>query len=73
MVNRAHIELFEDWLDRMGIDIGVREWRDQAAELLGKSPRMCAYYREGRDIPRDTLYLMDALLQGYRPKHLAHK
>lgn len=36
--------------------------------LLGKSIRMISYYREGREIPRDMLLLMDATANGYRPR-----
>jgi len=73
MLLDANIKLFEDWLDAMGIDVVSSDWRDQAAKLLGKSRRMAGYYREGRCIPRDTLLLMDALQQGYRPRHYAHR
>lgn len=56
------------WMDRMEDVTGTPITTEEAARLLGKSVRMVRYYEEGRDIPRDTLLLMDALLQGYTPK-----
>lgn len=68
MQTETYSALFESWLDQMGIDVDSSDWAEKAGRLLGKSPRMVAYYREGREIPRDTLLLMEALRQGFRPK-----
>lgn len=71
MVMTAEIRptTFDLWLDRMADELGVEKvTMAQAAALLGKSERMIGYYMEGREVPRDTLLLMDALLKGYRPK-----
>lgn len=56
------------WMDRMEDVVGYPLTSDTAAKLLGKSERMIRYYEEGREIPRDTLLLMDALAKGFMPK-----
>ncbi len=56
--------IFLAWMDEM--DLSATE----AADMLGKSHRMIGYYLGGRNIPRDTIYLMDAVTQGYCPPHL---
>ena len=43
---------------------------EEAADMLGKSHRMIGYYLGGRNIPRHTIYLMDAIAHGYCPRHL---
>ena len=65
VIDQKTRNVFVDWLDEMELDV------ERAAKLLGKSLRMVQYYEQGRDIPLDTLYLMDALAQGYRPRRWA--
>jgi hypothetical protein len=71
MVDSAHKRIFLAWLSEMEIDVLSPHWRAAAAKWLGKSERMMGYYFEGKPIPADTLMLMDALAQGYRPKRWA--
>lgn len=52
--------------DRLGLD-AEKITLKRAAELLGKTLRAVQYYEEGREVPRDTLLLMDAYMRGYRP------
>lgn len=59
-------------MERMDIDPAASDWRAQCGKLLGKSERMVGYYREGYNIPRDTLLLMGAYVEGYRPKAFGH-
>ena len=59
--------VFTIWLDEMDFT------SEQAAELLGKSVRMVKYYEGGRELPVDTMYLMDALAEGYRPRRLVSR
>jgi hypothetical protein len=59
--------LFEQWLDEMELT------HAQAAVLLGKTERMVAYYEAGRPLPLTTLYLMEALSTGFRPRHALRK
>lgn len=68
MTDEMRPTLFKIWMDRMEDECGFPLTTDEAARLLGKSVRMIRYYEEGREIPRDTLLLMDAVLQGYKPK-----
>jgi hypothetical protein len=56
------------WMDSMEDVLGHPLTSEQAGRLLGKSARMIRYYEEGREIPKDTRLLMDALAQGYTPR-----
>lgn len=58
---------FVSWIEEMSAKFGKPLTFDKARKMLGKSPRMVAYYAAGRKIPSDTLILMDAYLKGYRP------
>lgn len=73
MSNVRHNNVFNVWLDRMADELGVTAVTvDRAAELLGKTPRMISYFIDGSHSPQlSTLMLMDALVQGYRPKKWA--
>ena len=53
---------FVRWLDVMEFTT------EQAAELLGKSPRMVQYYEMGRVPPVDTRKLMTAIWEGFAPR-----
>lgn len=57
-----HKNTFTDWLERVDMS------REEAGQMLGKSPRMIKYYIEGRPLSLSTIILMDALERGYRPK-----
>lgn len=69
-MNRAETSarLFESWMERVDVSPRDPAWREKCAKLLGKSLRSISYYREGQNIPRDTLLLMDATASGYRPR-----
>jgi hypothetical protein len=73
VIDESRVALFRLWLDRMEDVVGHKVELAEAARLLGKSDRMIRYYDEGREIPRDTRMLMDALLQGFKPRPWSKK
>lgn len=76
MITEAEMRpnVFNIWLSRMADELGVEKVTQvEAAKMLGKSERMIGYYMKGYDIPRDTSMLMEAFVQGFRPKPFGHK
>ena len=63
--NNPEGALFQSWLKRMDWDRhgGVAK----AAEALGKSPMQISRYRDGANLPKDTLLAMSALDEDLKP------
>jgi hypothetical protein len=59
--------VFAGWLDRLPDHFGREVSKEEVARLLGKTVRRVDHYLSGQTVPLDTLYLMQAIEQGFRP------
>lgn len=65
--NNVRANAFVQWMDENDFS------KEMAALALGKSIRMVQYYQEGREVPLDTIYLMEAISEGFRTPAMRHR
>jgi hypothetical protein len=67
--DEIRLNVFASWVDRLTDHFGRVLTKPEVAALIGKTVRSVDLYLSGKQqVPLDTLYLMQAIEQGFRPK-----